>query len=111
MSLCGCRRLHAHAHGDTTMEAYEPTDISPNDDTSSPSVALKGKPKSKGKSKSPVEPKGKRSLNLSIPHEDYERLAIHAMRADTTISELVCQLARTHLREFHLTRTAVRSTD
>ena len=49
---------------------------------------------------------GKRSLNLSIPVEIYERLAIHALRqTGGNISELVSKLAVDHLREFHLTRT------
>lgn len=83
------------------MDAQEPM--------STPSEAPKSKPRGKGKGKSPEPPKGKRSLNLSLPQEDYERLAIHALRADMTISDLVAQLARTHLREYHLTRTPTRA--
>lgn len=73
--------------------------------------ASEGKPKParKGKAKPVDRPTGKRSLNLSLPIEDFERLAIHALRADITISELVSQLARAHLREFHITRTATKS--
>jgi hypothetical protein len=66
----------------------------------------KGKSSRKGRGKPSDRPIGKRSLNLSLPMEDYERLAVHALRMDTTISELVCKLAREHLREFHITRNA-----
>jgi hypothetical protein len=75
-----------------------------------PDSASDGKVKSprKGKTKTADRPIGKRSLNLSLPLEDYERLAVHALRLDTTISELVCKLARENLREFHITRTPTR---
>jgi hypothetical protein len=74
----------------------------------SPSIEAKVKPPRKGKVRPADRPIGKRSLNLSLPLEDYERLAVHALRLDTTISELVCKLARDHLREFHITRTPTR---
>lgn len=63
------------------------------------------------KSKAPVKATGKRSLNLSLDNETYERLAVHALRMDTTISELVTKLAHENLREFHITRTASRNAD
>jgi hypothetical protein len=70
-----------------------------------------GKPKGRkaAKPKSPERANGKRSLNLSIPTEDHERLAIHALRRNLTISEIVSQLARDHLREYHITTTPQRS--
>jgi hypothetical protein len=71
-------------------------------------TAPKGKPSRKPKPKPATT--GKRSLNLSLPVEDYERLAIHAMRSDTTISDLVSRLAREHCREYHITRTGTRAT-
>lgn len=76
---------------------------------STPPVEPKAKPARTRKAKSTVTPTGKRSLNLSIPIEDHERLAIHAMRSNMTISDLVCKLAREHCREWHLTRTPSRS--
>jgi hypothetical protein len=76
---------------------------------STSATAPKSKPARKSKPKPAVDSKGKRSLNLSLPQEDYERLAIHAMRLDIHISELVSRLAREHCREFHITRTATRS--
>jgi hypothetical protein len=67
----------------------------------------KGKSTRKGKPKPVDKDKGKRSLNLSLPVEDYERFALHALRlTGGNISELVCRLGREHLREFHITRTA-----
>ncbi len=61
------------------------------------------------KPKSPERANGKRSLNLSIPTEDYERLAVHGLRRNLTISEIVSQLAREHLREYHITTTPQRN--
>jgi hypothetical protein len=91
----------AYAHGDTAMNTDTDMDIS--------TITAKGKPARKAKSKPPIEPKGKRSLNLSIPQEDYQRLAVHALDEGKTISDLVCELARTHLRRVHITRTATRT--
>lgn len=47
----------------------------------------------------------KRSLNLRIEPDCYERLTIHAMKRRTTISALIEQLAREHLREYYVART------
>lgn len=79
------------------------------DDSNESAVVPKSKPARKSKGKAADTAKGKRSLNLSLPYEDYERLAIHALREDTTISELVCKLAREHLRDYHISRTGSRS--
>jgi hypothetical protein len=76
------------------------------EDTNQSTVAHKAKAPRKAKGKAAVEPKGKRSLNLSLPVEDYERLAIHALRENITISDLVSRLARDHCRDYHITRTA-----
>jgi hypothetical protein len=72
-----------------------------------PDAKAKGARKPKGKAA--TEAKGKRSLNLSLPHEDYQRLAVHALDEGKTISDLVCELARTHLRRVHLARTPSRT--
>ncbi len=48
----------------------------------------------------------KRSLNLRIDADCYERLAIHALKKKTTISALVELLAREHLREYFITRNS-----
>ena len=81
------------------------------DDTATPTGNAKPRPAKTRKPKPADVSRGKRSLNLSLPIEDYERLAIHAMRANVTISDLVATLAREHLREYHLTRTATRQGD
>ncbi len=79
------------AHSDMPAPTGEPT----------------GKPTRTRKPKSTTTPTGKRSLNLSISVDTYERLSIHAMRqTGGNISTLVERLAADHLREFHLTRTA-----
>ena len=68
-------------------------------------VEPKAKPSRARKGKSAERAIGKRSLNLSLPVDDYKRLATHALMQDINISDLVCKLAREHLREFHITRT------
>lgn len=83
--------------------------MSPTDPVSTGPHQDKPKGTRKPKGKPATEHKGKRSLNLSIPHDDHERLAVHALRMGLTISDLVCQLARQHLREFHISRTANRT--
>lgn len=61
------------------------------------------------KAKAPKPQTGKRSLNLSLDNETYERLAVHALRGNVTISELVTKLANDNLREYHITRTPGRA--
>jgi len=88
-----------HADGDIRMDA----------DSVMPTHATTpvGKPTRTRKAKSASPPTGKRSLNLSLTVETYERLVIHAMRSTGgNISTLVERLAADHLREYHLTRTA-----
>lgn len=46
----------------------------------------------------------KRSLNLRIDADSYERLAVHALRRNTTISALVEGFAQETLREFYIVR-------
>jgi hypothetical protein len=41
-----------------------------------------------------------RSLNLRVDAETYERLTIHAMKRRGTISGVVMELAKAHLREY-----------
>ncbi len=73
-----------------------------------PANAAKGRAPRKAKAKPAIEGKGKRSLNLSLDWETYQRLALHALDLDTTISAIVTQLANTHLRRVHMTRTPMR---
>lgn len=51
----------------------------------------------------------RRSLNLRIDEDVYERLTVHAMKRRTTISALVELLAREHLREFYVAKTPSRA--
>jgi hypothetical protein len=82
-------------------------------DAIEPTVIDADEPKAKGprprKAKAPKPQTGKRSLNLSLDNETYERLAVHALRGNTTISELVTKLANDNLREYHITRTPGRA--
>ncbi len=86
----------------------EDSDIQAGSDGDLPSTKIKGKSARKGKVKPAIEGRGKRSLNLSLDYETYQRLALHALDLDTTISAIVTQLANAHLRRVHLTRTAPR---
>lgn len=92
--------IPAHAQGHRPMEASPPTVNATSEARPKATKARRPKPADR--------PTGKRSLNLSLPLDDYERLAVHALRQDTTISDLVCRLAREHLREYHITRTPAR---
>jgi hypothetical protein len=78
------------------MEPIEPID--------KPADKPTNKPAKPRKVKSTDKPIGKRSLNLSITSEVYERLAVHALADDRTISDIVSDLVVTHLRRVHLTR-------
>jgi macrodomain Ter protein organizer (MatP/YcbG family) len=51
---------------------------------------------------------GKRSLNLRIDDDVYERLTVHAMKSRTTISELVSVLTRDHCRDYSIHRVGAR---
>lgn len=88
------------------------TNVSTNGEALNGGNVAKGKPSKKAKPKAPTEGKGKRSLNLSLPYEDYERFMLHAMKmTNGNISELVCQLGRQHLRDYHISRTPNREAD
>lgn len=83
------------------MESIEPMATS--------TIEPMAKPAKGRKAKSALVARGKRSLNLSLSQEDYERLALHALADGKTISDLVCELARTHLRRVHMARTPTRN--
>lgn len=101
MSAHACPHKGQSMSDQTDMATSEQATISMNEGKAKGTKPRKAKPVSDGK--------GKRSLNLSIPVETYERLVIHAMRqTGGNISDLVTQLANDHLREYHLTRTAAR---
>ncbi len=53
--------------------------------------------------KPPAADAPKRSLNLRIDAESHQRLTIHAVMKNTTVSELVMGYART-LKEFRVSR-------
>ncbi len=81
------------------------------EDTAKPASDGRVKGRNKGKSKPASDGKGKRSLNVSMPHEDYERFYIHALRlTNGNISELICRLGRDHLRDYHISRTPTAKT-
>ena len=78
------------------MDAVEPMSVEPTE--------VKPKNTRKPKGKTSEAKGGKRGLNLSLPQEVYERLALHALADGKTISELVSELAITHLRRVHMVR-------
>lgn len=55
------------------------------------------------------EKDARRALNLRIDEDTYERLSLHALYRRTTISELVMEFARTHLREVYIARSPGRT--
>jgi predicted HicB family RNase H-like nuclease len=88
-----------NAKGVIDMEGTDAIDV--NAETAK---AKGGKTRRRANAKPPES--GKRSLNLRIDDDSYERLAVHALRRKTTISELVMEFARTQLREFSIHRNA-----
>jgi hypothetical protein len=79
-------------------------------DVSAPEAKAKGgRARRPRGAKPPTDTGAKRSLNLRVDDETYERLTIHAMRRRTTISALVMDLSREHLREFSIHRIGDRS--
>jgi hypothetical protein len=65
-------------------------------------------PKTRMRANTKPDSSGKRSLNIRIDDDTYERLAVHALRRKTTISALVMEYARTHLREFSIHRNSTK---
>lgn len=94
--------LHAYEEGGGAME--EAVDNAVRAEMTEGANPGKSKGRKHGRAKPAGDGRGKRSLNLSLPYEDYERLAIHALDEDRTVSEVVSELARAHLRRVHLTR-------
>ncbi len=78
----------------------------PFDPSAPPDKGRAAKPRRRAATK-PAEP-SKRSLNLRVDVDTYERLTVHAMKRSTTISDLVMELARMHLREFSVHRIGVK---
>jgi hypothetical protein len=102
----GGNRLPAYAHDYRGNHLDNQTLVNADSQTGTEGNTGRGKGVRKPKPKTPGEPKGKRSLNLSMPIEDYERFMLHAMKmTNGNISELVCKLGREHLRDYHITRT------
>lgn len=77
-------------------------------DLNAPDAKGKGVKARRPKAGKPAADAGKRSLNLRVDDETYERLTIHALRRRTTISGLVMDLARDNLREFSIHRNGTR---
>jgi hypothetical protein len=65
-------------YGDTAMQGNQPIDNNASDGKAKATRKAKPKPINEGK--------GKRSINLSLPMEDYERFALHALKLTNAIS-------------------------
>ncbi len=74
------------------MDAIEPV----GDDAGEP----KGRRAQRGRRASTRPETTKRSLNLRIDDDVYERLTVHAMKRRMTISDLVGEMTRSHCRDF-----------
>lgn len=93
------------------MQTDDANDNQPDGQPANSSNLSKGKSTKGRKPKPTGEVRGKRSINLSMTVEDYERFYIHALRlTGGNISELVCKLGREHLRDYHISRTGNRAT-
>jgi tRNA U55 pseudouridine synthase TruB len=96
-----CKRGPQYANEGDDMDVNEAIDVNT---TEVKSKAAKVRRRATTK----ADTSGKRSLNIRIDDDTYERLAVHAMRKKTTISALVMEFARTHLREFSIHRNATK---
>jgi hypothetical protein len=69
-----------------------------------PSIGLRpqGQKGRKARGQKTTGAQGKRPLKLSLDVEIHERLAIHALRRNQTISEVVTDLATKHLNDWIL---------
>jgi hypothetical protein len=88
-----------------TNELSEPNGVdAPEGKSKSPKV------RRKPSAKTPT-PEARRSLNLRIDEDSYQRLNVHALMRGTTVSELVIGFAQTHLREFVVHRRSASGSD
>jgi hypothetical protein len=70
-----------------------------------------GKARRRVAAKAPTPEVAKRSLNLRIDQDSYQRLNVHALMRSTTVSALVEEFARDHLREYVVHRRSVGGSD
>jgi hypothetical protein len=102
-----------HAPARPRRRAREETIVEPQEhvDGNAPEAKVRGaRTRRRATAKAPTDAADKRSLNLRVDTETYERLTIHAMKRRTTISDLVMEFAKDHLREFSMPhRIGVRS--
>ncbi len=77
------------------MDMKEPSGIDATEDKGK-SARTRRKPGAKP----PTSEAGKRSLNLRIDEDSYQRLNVHALMRKKTVSELVMEYAQGHLKEF-----------
>ncbi len=104
---CACRCLQGHGRG--PQYANEGDDMEVNEAIDVNVIEPKSKtPKTRRRANTKPDSSGKRSLNIRIDDDTYERLAVHALRRKTTISALVMEYARTHLREFSIHRNSTK---
>jgi hypothetical protein len=94
-------RRTQYANGDEHVDVNEHNDVNA---TEVKSKAAKVRRRATTK----ADTSGKRSLNIRIDDDTYERLAVTAIRKKTTISALVMEFAKTHLREFSIHRNATK---
>jgi hypothetical protein len=80
------------------MEIYEDVD-----GNASEPKAKSGRARRKPGVKTPALGTGKRSLNLRIDDDSYQKLNVHALMRNKTVSELVMEFAQS-LKEFSIHR-------
>lgn len=107
--MCGYAHVDTRVWGAIAMSTDDEINMQADVDINPSASVNKAKRASKPKSRPAKADMGKRSINLSLPIEVYERLLIHAMKqTNGNISELVSRLATEHLRDYHIARTATR---
>lgn len=82
------------------MDAQDPTNINAPEDKGKPARTRR---KPSARTQTPADG-GKRSLNLRIDEDTYERLHVHALRRRITVSDLVMDLAKSGCRDYYISR-------
>jgi hypothetical protein len=88
------------------MEAGDPSGMDAGDDKSKPARTRR-----RTGGKTPTPEVGKRSLNLRIDDDSYQRLSVHALMRKKTVSELVMEFAQGQLREYVVHRRSAGGPD
>ena len=108
MPIEGKARLRADADNGARAYSGEPGTMDAIEPVGDGAGEPKGRRAQRGKRASAKPETAKRSLNLRIDDDVYERLTVHAMKRRMTISDLVGEMTRSHCRDFAIHKVGQR---